>query len=35
MRQHPRPMFDHLIRLTDDTGLLEHARGAVPLRQHG
>jgi hypothetical protein len=28
-------MFDHLIRLSDDTGLLEHARGSVPLRQHG
>ena len=24
--------FDHLLRLTDDTGLLEHARGAVPRR---
>jgi hypothetical protein len=28
-------MFDHLIRLSDDTGLLEHACGSVPLRQHG
>jgi hypothetical protein len=35
MRQHHRPMFDHLIRLSDDTGLFEHARGSVPLRQHG
>ncbi|MGH3794517.1 MAG: hypothetical protein ACRDSP_06470 [Pseudonocardiaceae bacterium] len=27
--------FDQLRRLTDDTGLLEHAMGAVPRRQHG
>src|SRR4030095_1837551 len=35
MRQFPQPMCDHLIRLSDDTGLLEHAHGSVPLRQHG
>jgi hypothetical protein len=32
---YPQPSFAHLFRLTDDTGLLEHAKGAVPLRQHG
>ncbi|HEV7864454.1 MAG TPA: glycosyltransferase [Acidimicrobiia bacterium] len=31
----PEPPFDHLLRLSDDTGVLEHARGAVPRRQHG
>ncbi len=30
-----RPSFAHLRRLTDGTGLFEHARGAVPLRTHG
>ncbi len=35
MSQYPQPIFDHLIRLSDDTGLLEHARGSVPLRMHG
>jgi hypothetical protein len=35
MSRFPAPSYDHLIRLSDDTGLLEHARGAVPLRQHG
>jgi hypothetical protein len=29
------PAFDHLLRLSDDTGLLEHAIGATPRRQHG
>ena len=29
------PSYDHLRRLTDDTGLFEHARGAVPRREHG
>jgi hypothetical protein len=28
-------MFDHLLRLSDDVGLLEHARGAIPRRIHG
>ncbi|CAO5259539.1 glycosyltransferase [Frankia sp. AgKG'84/4] len=27
--------FDHLIRLTDDIGLFEHALGSVPRREHG
>jgi hypothetical protein len=27
--------FAHLFRLSDDTGLLEHARGATPRREHG
>jgi hypothetical protein len=29
------PPFEHLHRLSDDTGLLEHARGAVPRRECG
>ncbi len=29
------PDFAHLIRLTDDTGLFEHARHAIARRQHG
>ncbi|GIF98962.1 glycosyltransferase [Catellatospora citrea] len=31
----PAPNFAHLIRLTDDTGLFEHARLAVVRREHG
>jgi hypothetical protein len=31
----PVPVFDHLIRLTDDHGLFEHARFSVPRRSHG
>lgn len=31
----PAPSFTHLARLTDDTGLFEHARHAIPRRQHG
>ena len=31
----PEPPFDHLLRLSDETGVLEHARGAVPRRQSG
>ena len=31
----PRPKLDHLRRLTDDTGLLQHARYSVPDRSHG
>lgn len=27
--------FDHLLDLSDDTGLFEHARGVVPRRRHG
>ncbi|RUS47805.1 hypothetical protein [Cohnella sp. AR92] len=36
MRRHPsRPSFTHLRRLTDDTGLLEHALGRIPRRREG
>jgi len=31
----PEPSFAHLLRLSDDTGVLEHARGAMPRRNHG
>jgi hypothetical protein len=31
----PSHPFTHLTRLTDDTGLLEHARHATPRREHG
>jgi hypothetical protein len=31
----PRPRLAHLARLTDDTGLFEHALGAVPRRTDG
>jgi hypothetical protein len=31
----PRPRLDHLARLTDDTGLLQHASYIVPDRSHG
>ncbi len=31
----PRPKLDHLVHLTDDTGLLQHARYSVPDRAHG
>ena len=31
----PAPSFAHLGRLTDDTGLFEHARHAIARRQHG
>jgi len=31
----PAPSFAHLARLSDDTGLLEHARHAVARRAHG
>jgi glycosyltransferase involved in cell wall biosynthesis len=31
----PEPALDHLIRLTDDTGLFQHARFTVPNRAHG
>ena len=35
MTWYPEPSFAHLVRLSDDTGLFEHARGSVPLRNHG
>lgn len=31
----PAPVFDHLLRLTDRHGTLEHARLAEPLPEHG
>jgi hypothetical protein len=31
----PVPSFAHLARLTDDTGLFEHARHAITRREHG
>jgi hypothetical protein len=31
----PTPTFAHLVRLTDDTGLFEHARHAIARRAHG
>lgn len=31
----PHPALDHLIRLTDNTGLLQHAAGIIPNREHG
>jgi hypothetical protein len=31
----PEPALDHLIRLTDDTGLFQHAKFTVPNRAHG
>ncbi|MEU7750844.1 glycosyltransferase [Micromonospora sp. NPDC049171] len=31
----PPPSFAHLIRLSDDTGLFEHARHAIVRREHG
>jgi hypothetical protein len=31
----PTVSFEHLLRLSDDTGLFEHARGVVPRREHG
>jgi hypothetical protein len=34
-RSAPAPDFAHLARLTDDTGLFEHARHAIARREHG
>lgn len=31
----PEPSFTHLLALTDDTGLFEHAHHLLPLRDHG
>ncbi len=31
----PAPSFQHLLCLSDDTGVLEHGRGAMPRRNHG
>lgn len=35
LRDVPEPRWDHVIRLSDDTGLLEHARNAIARREHG
>jgi hypothetical protein len=32
---HPRPVFDHLVRLSDDHGLFEHALLSTPRPEHG
>ena len=34
-RELPQPRLDHLIRMTDDVGLLQHAKFIVPDRSHG
>jgi hypothetical protein len=31
----PEPTWTHLARLSDDVGILEHARHAIPRREHG
>jgi len=31
----PEPALDHLIKLTDDTGLFQHAKFTIPTRAHG
>ncbi len=31
----PEPPLDHLRRLTDDTGLIQHAKFTIPNRNHG
>jgi hypothetical protein len=31
----PEPALDHLIRMTDDTGLIQHAKFMLPDRDHG
>lgn len=34
-RRGPSPVLTHLARLTDDTGIFEHATGLIPSRRHG
>ncbi len=34
-REMPQPKLDHLLRLTDDVGILQHAKFIVPDRHHG
>lgn len=34
-REIPQPKLDHIIRLTDDVGILQHAKFIVPDRYHG
>ena len=33
--QYPSLCFDHLVRLSDDTGMLQHARWSIPDPNHG
>ncbi|MGI5242279.1 glycosyltransferase [Dactylosporangium sp. CA-139066] len=33
--RYPPPTYQHLLRLSDSVGLLEHADGIVPRREHG
>ena len=35
MTRYPEPSFAHVLRLSDDTGLFEHAHGATPSRENG
>ncbi|HWS32663.1 MAG TPA: glycosyltransferase [Actinoplanes sp.] len=35
LRDVPEPRWDQVFRLSDDTGLLEHARNAIARREHG
>lgn len=35
LRENPQPKLDHIIRLTDDVGILQHAKFIVPDRFHG
>lgn len=35
MNAYPEPNFAHLVRLSDDTGLFEHAQRSTPRRHHG
>ena len=32
---YPEPNLNHLIRITDDTGILQHCLGSIPNRHHG
>lgn len=34
-REMPQPKLDHLIRMTDEVGILQHAKFIVPDRHHG
>ncbi|MEJ5358988.1 MAG: glycosyltransferase family 4 protein [Desulfobacterales bacterium] len=34
-REAPQPRLDHILRLTDDVGILQHARYGIPDRRHG
>ena len=35
LEEFPKPRLEHLIRLTDDTGVIQHAMGTVPNRRTG